>query len=248
MLLEVVWESLEDAAVNPHSLHNTKAGIFTGTWLSDYKDVMMKHGNYQDLFRTYMGNGFGATAGRLAHFLGTTGPNIATESGCSSSMVAVGMGMKNLRSGSTNLAICCGVNLMIHPFGSTSLSITSPNGRSKTFDADADGFGRGEGCGVLVLKRLQDAVRDNDRIYALLQGYGEGQEGPSSSMGTPTVAIEALAMQNALNDAATESWEVSYLESHGTGTPVNLTQLRIVLEINVANFDILSKGWRSPRI
>jgi acyl transferase domain-containing protein len=220
MLLEVVWESLEDAALNPQSLSNTNTGIFTGTWLSDYKDVMIKQANNRDFFRTYMGNGFGATAGRLAHFLGTTGPNIATESGCSSSMVAVGMGIKNLRAGSTNLAICCGVNLMVHPFSPTSISITSPRGRSRTFDADADGFGRGEGCGVLVLKRLQDAVRDNDRVYALLQGYGEGQEGPSSNMGTPTVAVEALAMEKALNDAATESWEVSYVEAHGTGTPV----------------------------
>jgi len=138
----------------------------------------------------------------MAHFYGTTGSNIATESGCSSSMVAVGLACKSLRRHETSLAIACGVNLLLQPSEYEMMAaFCAEDGHCKTFDAAADGFGRAEGCGVLVMKRLSDAIKDGDNIRAVIRGYGEAQEGPSKSLGTPTVEVEKLAMSLALKDA-----------------------------------------------
>jgi len=157
----------------------------------------------------------------MAHFYGTTGSNIATESGCSSSMVAVGLACKSLRRRDTSMAIACGVNLLLQPTKyKVMAAFCAEDGHSKTFDAAANGFGRAEGCGVLVLKRLSDAVRDGDNIRAVIRGYGEAQEGPSKSLGTPTVEVEKLAMSLALKDAEVLPAEVSFVEAHGTGTAV----------------------------
>lgn len=134
-------------------------------------------------------------------------------------MVAVGLAMKTLRMGDTNLALACGANLLNFPFTTESLEpVLSPTYRCKTFDKDADGFARGEGCGVLVLKRLSEAIRDGDVIHGILQGYGEAQEGTSTSMGTPSADVQAEAMSLALKDAGVPPRHVSFLEAHGTGT------------------------------
>jgi len=157
----------------------------------------------------------------MAHFYGTTGSNIATESGCSSSMVAIGLACKSLRRQDTSMALACGVNLLLQPLDEESMAVfCSGDGHCKTFDENANGFGRAEGCGVLILKRLSDAIRDGDPIRAVIRGYGEAQEGTSSSLGTPTVKVEACAMSLALKDAEVNPWEVSYVEAHGTGTAV----------------------------
>lgn len=103
-----------------------------------------------------------------------------------------------------------------------------------------------QGCGVLVLKRLADAVRDNDRIYGQILGYGEAQEGPSSSIGTPTVGVEALAMEIALKDGNTQPHEVSYVECHGTGTQVGFKEIK---SVNVSRFNsYFPIGWGSTRV
>lgn len=158
---------------------------------------------------------------RLSFSLGVTGPSIATESGCSSAIVAVDLAAKSLRCGESNLALAGGVNLLLHPFTSNMMdNILAHDGRCKTFDAKADGFARAEGCGVLVMKRLSDALRDRDNIWALITGSAVSQEGISRSMGTPTVHCEALAMKLAIRDAKIKPEQVTYVETHGTGTPV----------------------------
>ncbi|CAL8084937.1 unnamed protein product [Orchesella dallaii] len=220
LLHELVWEGLEDAAVNPQAIRGTNAGVFIGSWTNDYKDILI-HAGTNEFYRMYMGNSIGAAAARISHLLGLTGPSIATESGCSSAMVAVHLACRSLQNRETNFALACGVNLLLHPFDKDEMPmVISPEGHCKTFDADADGFARGEGCGVLVMKRFSDAVRDGDNIWALIRGSGMSQEGVSKSMGTPTVHCESLAMEQALQDAEVEPHEVSYVEAHGTGTPV----------------------------
>jgi acyl transferase domain-containing protein len=136
-------------------------------------------------------------------------------------MVAVDLACKSLQLGETDISLACGINLLIRPFTGKSMgTVLAPDGHCKTFDASADGFGRAEGCGVLVLKRYADAVRDGDRVHALIRGSAVVQEGASRSLGTPTKYCEALVMRKALENARIEPKDVSYVEMHGTGTPV----------------------------
>lgn len=121
LMHEVAWECLEDAAVDPLSLRGTPLGVFVGSWIHDYKDVVFSMPD-ADFFRSYMGNSIGSGAARLSHILESTGPSVATESGCSSAFVAVDMACKSLRSRDSNLALACGVNLFVHPFDLNTLS------------------------------------------------------------------------------------------------------------------------------
>lgn len=129
------------------------------------------------------------------------------------------MAVNSLRNGTSDAALACGANLNLIPYLPSDIEpILAPDGRCKSFDSKADGFGRGEGCGVLVLKRLSDAVRNKDRIHGLILGYGDAQEGTSSSMGTPTPEVETEALNRALANANVKPAEVSYVEAHATGT------------------------------
>lgn len=165
-----------------------------------------------------MGNALGTLTARISHYFDLAGPAISTESGCSTSIVGVDLACENLRNENCKLAIAMGCNLLIHSFSVNMLNlVVSQNGRCKTFDADADGFGRAEGVAALVLKRFPDAVADGDRIWGLIRGSAVVQEGPSKSMGTPTVDCEALAMELALERAGVHPKDVSFVETHGTG-------------------------------
>jgi acyl transferase domain-containing protein len=159
----------------------------------------------------------------LSFLLGLTGPNVATESGCSSGMVAIYLATESLRASRCRVAIAGGVNLLLHPFKRKHMmSIIASDGRCKTFDEKADGFGRGEGVASLILKKYSDAVKDGDRVYALIRGTGMAQEGTSRSFGTPTKECQEIAMQTALDNAGISAKDVCYVEAHGTGTMVPL--------------------------
>jgi len=134
-------------------------------------------------------------------------------------MLAVGLACQSLRRKDINLALVCGVNLLLRPY-EMKPPFHAADGRCKTFDSSADGYGRAEGCGVLILKRLKDALKDGDNIRGIIRGYGAAQEGPSRSLGTPTIEVEALCMKLALKDASMQPCQVSYIEAHGTGTAV----------------------------
>lgn len=149
-----------------------------------------------DYIRCYMGNSLGPLTARISHFFELIGPSFSTESGCSTSIAGVDMAFDSLRNEACDVAISIGANLLLHPFTPGLLEgFVAPNGRCKTFDAAADGFGRAEGVGVLILKRLSNAVLDGDRIWGVIRSSAVVQEGTSRSMGTPTVNVEAKAMQ-----------------------------------------------------
>lgn len=129
LLHEVCWEAMEDAMIDPLKLQGTHAGVFVGSWIHDYRDIAIRSTDV-DFFRVYMGNSIASETARLSHFLNITGPSIATESGCSSAIVAVHMACKSLRNHETNMAIACGVNLLIHPQDQSMLSfVVAPDGR-----------------------------------------------------------------------------------------------------------------------
>jgi acyl transferase domain-containing protein len=175
LTLQVPWEALEDAGIDPTALKDSYTGVYGGAWRTDYKEALQTAGlSETEFFRTYLGNSLGVITARISHCLGLTGPSIGTESGCSSSIVAVDLACKSLVRRETDLSLACGINLLIHPFtGKHMNTVLAPTGHCKTFDASADGFGRDEGCGVLVLKRYVYAVRDGDRVWAMIRGTAQ---------------------------------------------------------------------------
>ncbi|XP_035715748.1 phenolphthiocerol synthesis polyketide synthase type I Pks15/1 [Folsomia candida] len=220
--LRIVWEALEHAGLDPNTLRNTLTGVFGGWWRNDYKEMLQMLGIVDtDFLRGYMGNALGPLTARISHFFELMGPSFSTESGCSTSVAGVDMACDSLRSDACNLAIAVGANLLLHPFSPSVMEgVLAPDGRCKTYDASADGFGRAEGIGVLILKRFSDAVADGDTIWGCIRGSAIVQEGPSKSMGTPTVDVEAKAMELALERAGVDPNDVEFVETHGTGTPV----------------------------
>ncbi|MEO1560172.1 MAG: polyketide synthase, partial [Cyanobacteria bacterium J06632_19] len=238
LLLEVSWEALERAGQIPNELKDSQTGVFLGIGQNDYAQFKLNSANIEGI-NPYdaSGNGFCFASGRLSYFLGFNGPCLAIDTACSSSLVAVHLACQSLRLGECNLALAGGVQLILSPVVTTALcqmKALSPDGRCKTFDASADGYGRGEGCGVVVLKRLSDAVRDGDNILATIRGSAVNHDGPSSGLTVPNKLAQETLIQQALETAKVEASEVSYIEAHGTGTslgdPIEIRALAKVFQ------------------
>ncbi|MBV8886873.1 MAG: type I polyketide synthase [Chroococcidiopsidaceae cyanobacterium CP_BM_RX_35] len=237
LLLEVSWEALENAGLIPNQQALNQTGVFIGITTNDYARLLMPSGDLSQIDAYYLtGNPFNAVAGRLSYTLGMQGPCMAIDTACSSSLVAVHLACQSLRNGECNHALAGGVNLILSPENTIALShakMLSPDGRCKTFDADADGIGRGEGCGILVLKRLSDAVKDGDNTLALIRGSAVNQDGTSSGFTVPNKAAQETLIRQALARAKVQPSEVDYVEAHGTGTslgdPIEVRALGAVL-------------------
>src|SRR5438477_647597 len=180
ILLEVAWEALEDAGQAPPRLTGSRTGVFVGITASDYVHRLLEAG--ADYVDNYMltGTTLNFAAGRISYVLGLRGPSLAVDTACSSSLVAVHLAGQSLRSGECRLALAGGVNLMLAPHGTIATSrarMLAADGRCKTFDAAADGIVRGEGCGVVVLKRLSDALADKDRVRAVMRASAVNKDG-----------------------------------------------------------------------
>ncbi|WP_226584069.1 type I polyketide synthase, partial [Microseira wollei] len=221
LLLEVSWEALENAAIKSEGLAESKTGVFIGISSNDYLLRLFTREITQIDAYQATGNGHSVAAGRLSYILGLTGPSLAVDTACSSSLVAVHLACQSLRNQECDLAIAGGVNIMVSPELSINFSkarMLSPDGRCKTFDESADGYVRGEGCGVIVLKRLSDAIKDKDRILALIRGSAINQDGRSSGLTVPNGSSQQTLIRQALENGGVEASLVSYIEAHGTGT------------------------------
>lgn len=221
LLLEVSWEALENAGIPAEDLKGSATGVYIGICGTDYWHQLLNRNLHEiDAYLT-TGNTHSLASGRLSHFYGLTAPSISIDTACSSSLVAIHLGIKSLRDRESNLAIVGGVNRLIAPQVSINFSqakMLSPEGRCKTFDQSADGFVRSEGCGVIILKRLSDAIADQDRIQAVLLGSAVNQDGRTSSITTPNSLSQQAVITQALANSKIKPNEVSYLETHGTGT------------------------------
>ena len=222
LLLEVCWEALEHAAIAPDRLRRSRTGIFCGISTSDWAHLLGERVPLAD-FDGYFGPGTALSfaPGRVAYFLGLQGPSLAVDTACSSSLVAAHLACQSLRSGECDLALAAGVNLILSPAGHVVLCrarVLSPEGRCKTFDAGADGYARGEGCGVVVLKRLGDALAAGDPILAVIRGSAVNQDGPASGLTVPNPAAQEAVVLDALESAGLGPDAVDYVEAHGTGT------------------------------
>ncbi|WP_394843020.1 type I polyketide synthase [Pendulispora brunnea] len=222
LLLEVSYEAFENAGIPTTSLSGSSTGVYVGITLSEYAARAAEDPRALDVY-SGTGSYLNVAAGRLSYVYGLQGPCMAVDAACASSLVTVHLALQALRNRECNLALAGGVSLMLAPETTIYLSQTgalAPDGRCKTFDARANGYVRAEGCGLLVLKRLSDALRDRDRIHALLRGSAVSQDGASSGLTVPNGRAQQKVILAALKDAAVRSEDVSYVEAHGTGTPL----------------------------
>ena len=222
LVLEVGWEALEDSGRSPMGLGGANAGVYLGIANNDYGRALFAHPELIDAYFS-TGNSFSVAAGRLSYHLGLQGPSLAIDTACSSSLVAVHLASQALRLGECDLAIAGGVNLIITPEMNINFSkarMMAADGRCKAFDAAADGYVRGEGCAMIVLRRLADAVADGDRIHAVIRGSAINQDGRSGGLTAPNGPAQESVIRAALANADVEARAISYVETHGTGTPL----------------------------
>ncbi|TLH70251.1 type I polyketide synthase [Mycolicibacterium aubagnense] len=222
LLLETAWRAVEHSGTAPTSLANTSTGVFVGLSTHDFLGMAFSELNYDEV-EAYLGIGTSnaAAAGRISHRLGLQGPAVAVDTACSSSLVAIHQACQALRLGECDLALAGGANVLLTPATMITFSsarMLAPDGRCKTFDAAADGYARGEGCGVIVIKRLEDAIADGDRIRAVIRGSAINQDGASGGLTVPNGIAQQRVIAAALKRANLEPGDVGYLEAHGTGT------------------------------
>jgi len=220
ILLEVAWEAIQDSGRAPASLAGSRAGVFVGVGLAEYERQLFK-----DVFaidsNSCTGTYRSVASGRISYLLDLHGPSVSIDTACSSSLFAVHTACRSLRSGESDLAIAGGVSLHLQPehyVGLAKLGMLSPDGRCKAFDAKADGFVPGEGCGLVVLKRLSDALADGDRTYAVIRGTAANQDGRTNSLTAPSGLAQQEVMLAALENGRVPPSKISYVETHGTGT------------------------------
>ena len=222
LLLETAWRAVEHSGTAPTALANTRTGVFVGLSTHDYLGMASDALTYPEI-EAYLaiGTSGAAGAGRISYRLGLQGPAVTVDTACSSSLVAIHQACQALRLGECDLALAGGANVLLSPATMITFSqsrMLSPDGRCKTFDAAADGYVRGEGCGVIVIKRLEDAIRDGDRIRAVIRGSAVNQDGASGGLTVPNGVAQQRVITEALERAGLSPRDIDYLEAHGTGT------------------------------
>jgi acyl transferase domain-containing protein len=223
LLMETAYEALENAAIAPDGLARSATGVFIGITMSDYGQLMRTGGLADTDVYSATGSALNAAAGRLSFNFGLQGPCVAVDTACSSSLVAVHLACQSLRSGESEMALAGGVNVILSPDAMVLFSkwgMMAPDGICKTFDASADGFVRAEGCAVIALKRLSDAVEAGDPILAVIRGSAVNSDGRSSGLTVPNGLAQQAVLRSALASAELQPADIDYVEAHGTGTPL----------------------------
>ncbi|MFD7033988.1 beta-ketoacyl synthase N-terminal-like domain-containing protein, partial [Streptomyces sp. NPDC059917] len=223
LMLELAWEALEDAGVVPGSLRGEGVGVFAGVMQDDYAALVRRGG--VEGFGSFTSTGLhrSVVANRVSYFLGLCGPSLVVDSGQSSGLVAVFQACESLLKGESSLALAGGVNLILAPESTVAVERfggLSPDGVSYVFDGRANGYVRGEGGGVVVLKRLGDALADGDDVVCVIRGGGVNNDGGGVGLTSPSVEGQAGVVRLALERAGVAASGVAYVELHGTGTPV----------------------------
>ncbi|MFE3599647.1 beta-ketoacyl synthase N-terminal-like domain-containing protein, partial [Streptomyces sp. NPDC059142] len=222
LALELGWEALENARIVPERVRGSRLGTFVGVTGDDYGQLLSPHVHALATQHAMLGVQRGVIANRLAAFLGTRGPSITVDSSQSSSLVALHLAGESLRTGESDAALVCGVNLHLLPQSvllAARLGALSPQGRCFTFDERADGYVPGEGGGAVVLKRLESALADGDEILCLIRGSATNNDPDGATLTTPTADSQADVVTRACRSAGISPEAVGYVELHGTGTP-----------------------------
>lgn len=225
LFLECCYTAIEYANYPLNQLTGSLTGVFAGIGPNEYYTQLEKAGFSNEELGMYSitGNVLNLIPGRVAYFFDLKGPSLSVDTACSSSLVAIHYACQSLRNGEIDYALAGGVNTILLPESNISLSkahVLSLEGQCKTFDAAADGYARAEGCGVLLLKRLSDALRDKDTILAVIKASAVNNDGKTAGLVAPNGQSQEDVMLKALKQAELTSVDISYIEAHGTGTPL----------------------------
>jgi myxalamid-type polyketide synthase MxaE and MxaD len=249
LLLETSWQALENAGIAPAKTAGSPAGVFVGICNGDYGQILFDTG--REKITPYFASGLShaIASGRISYVLGLQGPSLAVDTSCSASLVAVHLACQSLRLGECDLALAGGVNVVLNPEVTIALSqakMMAPDGHCKAFAEGADGFVRAEGCGIIVLRRLPDAIRDGNRILAVVRGTACNQDGRSSGLTAPNGLSQERVITAALANAGMEPDAIDAIEAHGTGTalgdPIEAGALNEVFATATRNSDPLWIG------
>lgn len=235
LVMETSWRLLENTGWKKESIKGSDTGVFVGISTNDYLYMKIKLVPGMESYNAYtgLGNAHSIAANRVSYFYDLKGPSMAVDTACSSSLTAFHLGVQAILNGECSQAIVGGVNVMLTPGPTITLSqfgMMAPDGRCKTFDASANGYVRSEGCGLVMLKRKSDAERDGDRILATIRATAAAQDGLSPGITFPNGAAQYRLIRKVLDKANLHGKEISYVETHGTGTvsgdPVEMEQVR----------------------
>ncbi|KAH7828358.1 putative beta-ketoacyl synthase [Monocercomonoides exilis] len=238
LLLEVTYETFENAGLTLEQVSGSRTGVFVGISATDYSHLQFPDINTIDV-HTQTGVSTSIVANRVSYFYNLIGPSFIVDTACSSTLVALNCACQSMRTHECDAALCGAVNLMMFPeitVGFSKLGVLSPDGHCKAFDAKANGYVRSEGCGAVLLKRLSDAERDGNRIYAVIRGTHVGSDGHyQQQMTSPSEQQQAVVIREVLKKSDISSVDVGYVESHGTGTfvgdPIECRSVSSVLNI-----------------
>lgn len=223
LLLEVAWAALEDAGQVRQDPKTRRTGVFTGLWASDFENTLYKTGADLD-FYAMTGSGRAGASGRLSFTFGFEGPSMTVDAACSSSLVAVHLACQSLLAGECDMALAGGANAILATEATqmfTQAGMLARDGRCKFGDANADGFVRSEGAGLVVLKRLDDALAAGDPIHAVIRGSAVSNDGRSSgTLMTPSREGQRQTLHEAWRAAGVHGGQIRFFEAHGTGTSV----------------------------
>jgi len=220
ILLELVWETLEDAGIAPLQLRGSRTGVFVGISSSDYFLLISNDASQTNAY-VAAGTSLCLASNRLSYALGLQGPSISLDTACSSSLVAVHLACQQIRLGECDAALVGGANLLLSPIGSINLTkagFCSSDGRIRAFDAGASGYVRSEGVGMIMLKPLSVALKDKDPIYCIIRGSATNQNGSSNGISAPSRLAQEQVLREAYARAQVSPGQVGFVETQGTGT------------------------------
>ncbi|KIW32671.1 uncharacterized protein PV07_04200 [Cladophialophora immunda] len=218
--MEVTYEALENAGMPLQKVSGSQTACYMGSSMSDYRDSVSR--DFQNYPKYHiLGMSDEMIANRISHFLNIHGPSATVQTACSSSLVSTHIACQSLQLGESDMAIAGGVGLILGTEGSShlnNLGFLNPAGHSRSFDADAAGYGRGEGCGVLILKRLETAIQDGDNIRAVIRASGVNSDGWTPGVTMPSLTAQAALIKNVYGRNGLDYGSTQYVEAHGTGT------------------------------
>ncbi|KAK4034496.1 polyketide synthase [Parachaetomium inaequale] len=219
--LESTYEALESAGISLQDVAGSNTSVFAGSFFRDYHESLVRDPDALPRF-LLMGTGAAMASNRLSHFFDLRGPSMSVDTGCSTTLTALHQGCQSLRTGESNMAIVGGANIMFNPdmfLAMSSMTLISKDGKSYAFDSRANGYGRGEGSATVIIKRLDDALRDGDPIRAIIRESGVNQDGKTETITTPSGEAQEALVRDCYRRVGLDPAQTAYFEAHGTGTP-----------------------------